>query len=132
MRCLDLRKSGWREMTIALNRKSQRPSRGGQFGEPEVAELVFKPNHPAEEQVFPVELEGIPCPEAIRREELADHEGVFHLFLRIEQWKVFSYLVWQQFYTLPLFLSKKQPTSTPYQNQERDTFTVSLSEYTAT
>ena|SRR5579872_6842568 len=97
MECFDLRKPGWREMKIALNGKSQRPSRCDEVGEPEVAELVFKPNHPAEEQVVPVELEDIPCPGAIRREELADHERVFHLFLRREQWKVFSYLLWQQF-----------------------------------
>jgi len=38
-------------MEISLNRQAQRPMRLREFGEPEVAKLLFKPNHQPEKHV---------------------------------------------------------------------------------
>src|SRR6266567_4869486 len=78
-----------REMQVPLNGKPQRPPRLRQLGKQEVAKLLFKTNHPTEKEVFPVKFEAIPGPLAIGRKELADHQRISLVFLRVERGKLF-------------------------------------------
>lgn len=90
---LDDRKFGWHEMQIALNRQAKRPPYGQQFGKPKVAKLFFQANHPAEEEIVAIEFSTVPRPTAIGREELADHQRIVFILLRIEGWKAFAQLL---------------------------------------
>ena len=71
----------WREMEISFKREPKRPPCLCELGEPEVAQLLFKANDPAEKQVFAIEFESIERPVAIRGEKLTDHKRVFLMFL---------------------------------------------------
>ena len=68
-------------MDIPLNGKTMRPTSLSKLRKAEVAELFFKPNDPAEKQVFTIELKSVPCPIAIRGEKLTNDQRVFLMFL---------------------------------------------------
>lgn len=77
----DLRKFGWGEVDISLNGETVWPTSVFKLRETEVAKLLFKPNHPAEKQVFTIELESIKRPITIWGEEFTNDERVFLMFL---------------------------------------------------
>src|SRR2546423_13292532 len=85
-----LRKLRWGKMEIPLNLQAKRSTCLCELREPEVAQLLFKANDPAEQQVFTIEFQCIKRPSAIRGEKFTDDERVFLMLLRVERRKHFS------------------------------------------
>ena len=81
MKLPHLRKSRRLEMDIPLDGETVWPTRLRKLRKTEVAKLLFKPDHPAEKQVFTIEFDSIKRPIAIRGKKLADDEGVFIVLL---------------------------------------------------
>src|SRR5437660_1386374 len=69
--------------------------------EREVTEFCFKAVHQAEEQVFTVKFENIPCPIRVWCKELTHNHWVFDVFLRVEGWEVLTHLLGQEFHRRP-------------------------------
>src|SRR6266699_1810660 len=125
----DFRKPHRREVDIPLNGKSQRPSRVYQFRKQKVAKLLFKTNHPAEEHICTVKLAGVPRPGAIRCEELAEHERIWLMFLRVQWGKLCLQLLRQQFHaytSLPLMNDLLLPNDLPKLTTRRNVDVTTL------
>ena len=70
-----------REKPVPLDRQAKSAADGLQFREPEVAQLRLDAHGKAKEKIVAVKLTGIPCPAAVRREELHDRDRVCSLLL---------------------------------------------------